>query len=81
MLNSAEHEHFSANKYENANNSLLAEQFSCSAMFNKKDLAIVSNLRFISRTNFMLSWVEHEKSFVTSDPVFYVLFMTDTMDP
>ena len=29
---------------------LLAENFSCSAMFSKKDFAIVSNLRFISRT-------------------------------
>ena len=50
---------FSANKYENANNKLafsylLADKFSCSAMFSKKEFAIV-NLRFISRTNFMLS--------------------------
>ena len=29
----------------------------------------VSNLRFISRENFMLSWAEHEKSFITSGPV------------
>ena len=29
-------------------------------MLSKKEFAIVSNLRFISRTNFMLSWVEHE---------------------
>ena len=65
MLNSAEHENFSANKYENANY-LLAEKFSCSAMFLKKEFAIVSNLRFICRTKFMLSWVEHEKSIITS---------------
>ena len=32
-------------------------------MFSKKQFAIVSNLRFIRRTNFMLSWVEHEKKF------------------
>ena len=32
-------------------------------MFSKKEFAIVSNLRFTSRTNFMLSWVEHEKKF------------------
>ena len=44
MLNSAEHEMFSPNKYENANNS------SCSAMYNKKEFVIVSNLRFISMT-------------------------------
>ena len=47
---------------------LLAEKFSCSAMFSKKEFGIVSNLRFISMTNFMLSWVEHEKSFITSWP-------------
>ena len=47
MLNSAEHEIFSANKYENTNNN--------SAMFSKKEFASVSNLRFISRSNFMLS--------------------------
>ena len=62
MLNSAEHEIFSATKYENAN------KFSCSAMFSKKEFAIVSNLRFVSRKNFMLSRVEHEKSFITSRP-------------
>ena len=33
---------------------LLAEKFSCSAVFSKKIIAIVSNLRFI-RTDFMLS--------------------------
>ena len=27
---------------------------------------IVAILRFMSRTNFMLSWVEHEQSFITS---------------
>ena len=35
---------------------LLAEKCSCSAMFSKKKLAIVSNLRFISMKNFRLSW-------------------------
>ena len=34
-------------------------------MFNKKDFAIVSYLKFISRTNFMLSRAEHENSFIT----------------
>ena len=47
MLNTTEHEIFSANEYENANN---------------------------SRANFMLSWVEHEKSFITSGPVCHGLF-------
>ena len=72
MLNSAEHEIFSANKYENANklafSYLLAEKITRSAMLSKKEFAIISNLRFISRTNFMLSWVEHEKSFITLGP-------------
>ena len=39
-----------------------------SAVFSKKEFAIISNLRFISRTNFMLSWVEHEKSSITLGP-------------
>ena len=47
---------------------LLAEKFSCSAIVTKKEFAIVSNLRFIRSTFFMLSWVEHEKSFITSGP-------------
>ena len=42
-----------------------------SAIFSKKEFAIVSNLRFISMTNFMLSWVEHEKSFTSSGPDVY----------
>ena len=45
MLNSAEHENFSAYKYENAN--LSAEKFSCSAIFSKKEFRIVSNLRLL----------------------------------
>ena len=60
MLNLAEHEIFSANKYENANGififiKILAEKFSCSAMLSKKEFVIVSNLRFISMKKFMLS--------------------------
>ena len=45
----------------------LTEKFSCSAILRKKEDAIVSDLRFINRTNFMLSWVEHEKRFITWD--------------
>ena len=37
-------------------------------MFSKKEIAIVSNLRCISKTNFILSWIEHEKSFITLRP-------------
>ena len=33
---------------------LLAKYFSCSSMFSKKDFAIISNFRYISRTNSML---------------------------
>ena len=47
-LNVAEHEIFSANKYENANYCW----------------HIVGIFIFISRENIMLSWVEHEKSFI-----------------
>ena len=32
-------------------------------MFSKKEFAIVSYLRFIKRTNFILSWVEHKIKF------------------
>ena len=55
MLNSAEHEIFSANKYENANyrSFLFTEKLLCSAIFSKKEYAIVSNLRSISRMSFM----------------------------
>ena len=35
-------------------------------MFSKKEFAIISNFRLISGTNFILSWVEHKKSFITS---------------
>ena len=68
MLNSAKHEIFSANKYENANcwkcqqqlafSYSLAEKFSCSAMFSKKEFAIISKFKFISMTNLnaQLSW-------------------------
>ena len=48
VLNSAEHEKLAFSYF-------LAEIFSCSAMFSKKEIAIFSNLIFISRTNFMIS--------------------------
>ena len=65
------HDIFSANKYENANNSwhfhiILAGKISCLALFSRKEFAIATNMRFIGRTNFLLSWVEHEKCFKTS---------------
>ena len=58
---------------------LLAEKFSSSVMFSKKEFAIVSNLRFISMKNFMLNWVEHEKKFITSGPVLHCLHMPETI--
>ena len=38
---------------------IFAENFSCSAIFSKKEFASVSNLGFISRENFILSRIEH----------------------
>ena len=70
MLNSAEHEIFSAIVGIFI---FISRENSFSAMVSKKEIIIVSNLRlismkFISMKNFMLSWVEHEKSFITSGP-------------
>ena len=39
-------------------------------LINMKMPTIVGIFIFISRENFMLSWVEHEKSFITSEPGF-----------
>ena len=55
MLNSIEHEIFHANKFQITNNA-------------KFFLAIVGIFIFISRENFMLSWGEHEKSYIASGP-------------
>ena len=37
-------------------------------LINVKMPTIVGILKFVSRINFVLSWVEHEKSFITSGP-------------
>ena len=65
MLNSSEHEIFSANNMMSILvwQHLLAQP--CSTMFSKKEFANVSNLGFIGRTNFMLSGAEQEKCFIT----------------
>ena len=60
MLNSAEHEIFSANKYENANNSWHFHihwqiNFHAQLCLAKTNFQLLVILRFISRTNFMLS--------------------------
>ena len=48
----------------------IKRKISCSAIFSKKEFAIVSNFRFISKTNIVVSGVEHEKRFYTWGPVF-----------
>ena len=68
MLNSAEHDFFSmliSMKMPTIVGIFIfiSREISYSAMFSKKEFAIISNLRFISRTNFLLSLVEHEKKF------------------
>ena len=60
VLNSAEHEIYSANGYENANNSwhfhiYQHRDFHAQLCLARKKFAIVCNLRFISNTNSMLS--------------------------
>ena len=71
MLNSADHEIYPANKSQiiNIANSFLlniAEHENFSA--NMKMPTVVGIFIFISRENFMLSCVEHEKGFLTSGP-------------
>ena len=45
-------------------------------MFSKKEFATVSNLTFISRTNFMRCRIEHEKkSFITSGREHIILIL------
>ena len=52
MLKSAEHEIFSAKNIKIPTivgiSYLLAEKCSCSAMFSKKEFAVLSNLRFLA---------------------------------
>ena len=42
-----------------------------SPLINKKMPTTVGIFIFISREDFMLSWVEHEKSLIISGPVFW----------
>ena len=58
----AEHEIFSRNEYENTNNTsvvcifvFINRKYLCLAIFGKQKFAIVSNFRFVSNTNVMLS--------------------------
>ena len=75
MLNSAEHDILNARKYRNIKKfSIFQAQISLECIFlliNVKMPIIVGILTFMSRRKFMLSWVEHEKSFITSGPDLY----------
>ena len=44
-------------------------------LINVKMPTIVGILTFMSRSNFVLSWVEHGKSFITSGPDFLIYFI------
>ena len=79
------HEIFSADKYVNAKKKqkkkqmvfshLSAEKCSCSAMFSKKDFALVSNLRFISR-----KISRTHELIITSGPEYAITFRIYTLN-
>ena len=67
MLNSIEHKILIAHKYENIMKfSIFQAQIKPRMLFFL--FTNVGNLTFMSRKNFMLNSVEHEKSFITSGP-------------
>ena len=71
MLHSTEHKISPANKSQITDNYkfFLAKHswaMNISLLINKKIPTIVDIFIFINRENFMLSWVEHDKSFITS---------------
>ena len=71
MLNSFEHEILNAHKYKNIKKYVFflgshKPKMLCFPLINVKMPTIVSILTFMSRKDFILSWVEHEKSFITS---------------
>ena len=73
MLNSVEHEILNAHKYKNIKKfSFLLGSDKPRMLFfpliNVKMPTVVGILTFMSKKNFMLSWVEHEKSFITLEP-------------
>ena len=70
MLNTAKHEILNAHKYKN-----IEKHFSGSDkpkmlffLLIKAEMPTNGISTFMSRKNFMLSWVEHEKSFITTGP-------------
>ena len=77
MLNSTEHEISTAHKNKNTLCQQMKKFFAFShsdvvfiVLINVKMQTVVGILSFMSRLNFVLSWVEHEKSFITSRPGF-----------
>ena len=72
MLNSVEHEILNAHKYKNIKKFSFFGSDKPRMLFfsliNVKMPTIVGILTFMSRKIFMLSSVEHEKSFITSGP-------------
>ena len=47
-------------------------------LINVKMPTVVGILTLMSRINFLLSWVEHEKSFITSGPGAGIIFEGDS---
>ena len=71
ILNSAEHEIYPAHKCLNANNfgilTFISMINTTSERLKARNFfSFVGSLAFMSSWNFVLSWVEHEKSFITS---------------
>ena len=78
MLNSIEHEILNAHKYKNINKIRLflgsdKPRMLFFPLINVKMPTIVGILTLMSKKNFMLSWVEHEKRFITSGPDYCIL--------
>ena len=74
MLSSVEHQILNAYKYENMKKFTFLGSDKPRMLFfpliNVKVPTVVGILTFMSRKNFMLSLLEHEKSFITSRPGF-----------
>ena len=73
MLDSVEHEILNAHKYKNFKKLRFflgsdKRRMLFFRLINVKMPTIVGILTFTSRKNFMLSCVEHEKSFISSGP-------------
>ena len=72
MLNSSEHEIYLAHKNEYRKINIFLLEFKTHVVFilliNVKMTTIVGILTFINMINYMLSYVKHEKSFITTRP-------------